>query len=148
MVSIKTIKTIKRKLSRTANAPDGDQYSTEGADYGLETCHDSEDAVAEVNTWTHKPSRVFWPRDLLSLDVPKTRILTFGYDADVGHFWSAASQNRIRDHAANLINDLAHLRQRTQSENRPILFVTHSLGGLVFQDVSVISQLNCKEHIY
>lgn len=46
MVSIKNIKTLK-KLSKTANAPDEDQYSTEGAAYGLETCHDSENAVAE-----------------------------------------------------------------------------------------------------
>ena len=86
-------------------------------------------------TWTDKASGVFWPAHLLKNDVPKTRILTFGYDADVVHFWAMASQNRIRNHATNLVNALAQLRERTDTEERPILFVTHSLGGLVFEDV-------------
>ncbi|KAI9781443.1 MAG: hypothetical protein M1839_006037 [Geoglossum umbratile] len=119
--------------------------------YGLKKCHDPGDAVADIvfvhgltgnreSTWTDKSSGVFWPAHLLKNDVPKTRIVTFGYDADVAHFWAVASQNRIGNHALNLVNALVQMRERTNTEGRPILFVTHSLGGLVFEDVSVVEQ--------
>jgi pimeloyl-ACP methyl ester carboxylesterase len=88
------------------------------------------------STWTEKSSRVFWPEELLKHDVPRTRILTFGYDADVAHFWTQSSQNRIGDHALNLVNALAQLRERSDTEDRPIIFAVHSLGGLVLEDVS------------
>jgi predicted alpha/beta hydrolase family esterase len=82
---------------------------------------------------------------LLKANVPRTRIVTFGYDADIANFWAMASQNTIRNHAVNLANALAQLRERTDTEERPIVFVTHSLGGLVFEDVgdpaSVLSTL-------
>jgi hypothetical protein len=87
-------------------------------------------------TWTEESSRVFWPEALLKHDVPRTRILTFGYDADVAHFWAQSSQNRIGDHALNLVNSLAQLRERSDTEDRPIIFAVHSLGGLVLEDVS------------
>lgn len=62
--------------------------------------------------------------------------MTYGYDADIAHFWSMASQNRIGEHASNLVNAIAQVRERTDTEGRPIVFVTHSLGGLVTEDVS------------
>lgn len=86
-------------------------------------------------TWTNKSTGVFWPAHLLKIDVPNTRIVTFGYDADIAHFWGTACQNCIRNHAVNLANALAQLRERTKTEGRPIVFVAHSLGGLVFEDV-------------
>ena len=89
------------------------------------------------STWTDKESGVFWPAHLLKNDIPKTRIMTFGYDADVVHFWAMASQNSIGNHALKLVNSLAQIRERTETEDRPIIFVTHSLGGLVFEDVGI-----------
>jgi hypothetical protein len=87
------------------------------------------------STWTDKESGVFWPAHLLKNDIPKTRIMTFGYDADIVHFWAMASQNFVGNHALKLVNCLAQIRERTETEDRPIIFVTHSLGGLVFEDV-------------
>jgi hypothetical protein len=66
-------------------------------------------------TWTDRETKVFWPADLLKNDVPEARILTFGYDADVVHFWSMASQNRVGNHAQNFLNVLAQLRERTET---------------------------------
>ena len=63
------------------------------------------------------------------------RIITYGYDADVVHWTRPASQNTVREHARNLVNDLAGIRQKPpKSVGRPIIFVAHSLGGLVCED--------------
>lgn len=51
-----------------------------------------------------------WPESLLPGIIPDTRILTFGFDADVDGFLSSASQNTIHQHAQNLLSDLADLR--------------------------------------
>ncbi|KAK5655837.1 hypothetical protein OQA88_5376 [Cercophora sp. LCS_1] len=131
--------------------------STKGA-YGLKKCHDVTDAVADIvfvhgltgnreTTWTDKSTGVFWPAHLLKSDVPKTRIVTFGYDADLAHFWSVASQNCVRNHAINLANAIAQLRERTETEDRPIIFVAHSLGGLVFEDAMLASRNSPEPHL-
>ncbi|KAL3448019.1 Alpha/Beta hydrolase protein [Aspergillus insuetus] len=120
---------------------DGPRYSTQGA-YGLKKCHDSTSAVVDVvfihgltgnreTTWTDKETKVFWPGALLPNDIPDARILTFGYDADIVHFLSTASQNRIGNHAQNFINVLSQLREKSETIDRPIIFVAHSLGGLM-----------------
>lgn len=78
-----------------------------------------------------------WPRDLLPKKIPRARILTFGYDADVYHFWSKpASENTIKDHGNNLTASLVGLRlENDKTATRPIIFVAHSLGGLVCAEV-------------
>lgn len=88
-------------------------------------------------TWTTKKTRVFWPRDLIPANATlrDTRVLSFGYDADIVHFWAPAGQNRVGGHAMNLVKALTDFREKTDTEERPVLFVVHSLGGLVFEDV-------------
>ena len=78
-----------------------------------------------------------WPKTLLASKLPNARILTFGYDADIVHFTKAAGQNTVRDHGKNLMSDLSMLRYQTKSTDRPIIFVAHSLGGLVSKTVSI-----------
>ena len=75
-------------------------------------------------------TRVFWPRDLLPNVVHDARILTWGYDADVDGFGSA-SQSTIHEHAGSLLSDLADQRETSECYRRPILFVVHSLGGII-----------------
>lgn len=65
------------------------------------------------NTWTC--NHTLWPETLLPKELPKARILTFGFDADVVNFWSPAGQNRIGNHAQNLAQSLANLRDRTET---------------------------------
>ena len=66
-----------------------------------------------IKTWT--AGETCWPRDLLKDDIDNARVLTFGYDAKVIHFWSQPSQNRIDNHADTLLADLVSLRDRTQT---------------------------------
>ncbi|SLM34065.1 P-loop containing nucleoside triphosphate hydrolase, partial [Lasallia pustulata] len=100
-----------------------------------------------ANTWLHTASRMYWPATLLSRDVPNSRILSFGYDADVINFWTPTSQNRIGNHALNLLGGLTHLREKSDTENRKVIFVTHSLGGLFTQDCLCLSRSHPEKHL-
>ncbi|KAL8913113.1 MAG: hypothetical protein Q9171_002007 [Xanthocarpia ochracea] len=82
-----------------------------------------------ISTWSK--GDVFWPYHLLAKDIPEARIMTWGYKADVAHFISPTSTNRVKDHAKSLSNALSALRNSPETSRRPIMFVAHSLGGLV-----------------
>ena len=59
------------------------------------------------HTWaTHKPSETFWPTDLLPQVLERVRILTYGYDANVGAFTDGASKDKIHNHAEHLAGRL------------------------------------------
>ena len=66
-------------------------------------------------TWLHERSNTYWPVHLLSKDIHRARIFKFGYDADVVNFWNPASQNRISNHAENLLGALVRYRERTDT---------------------------------
>jgi hypothetical protein len=67
------------------------------------------------STWTDKTAKVFWPKDLLAKDLPKARIITFGYDADIIRGLSTAGNGTLRDYGKALAEDLAMRRKRTDS---------------------------------
>ncbi|KAF7115826.1 hypothetical protein CNMCM5793_003466 [Aspergillus hiratsukae] len=83
------------------------------------------------NTWSTK--EVFWPADLLPglLEPCKVRILTYGYNANVTAFTDGASKDHIHQHAETLASTLAANRNLRNCPDRPIIWVCHSLGGLV-----------------
>ncbi|KAK7743459.1 hypothetical protein SLS53_003993 [Cytospora paraplurivora] len=75
---------------------------------------------------------VFWPRDLLPSSVPNARVLTYGYDTKIRHrIFGPASQNSVTDHGWDLLSALEDVRRGDPS--RPLLFMAHSLGGLVLK---------------
>lgn len=62
-------------------------------------------------TWAEKKhDGTIWSRDLLSIDMPIVRVLTFGYDVDVVRLVDVASSNPISDHGKALATDLAQKR--------------------------------------
>jgi hypothetical protein len=77
-----------------------------------------------------------WLRDFAPQDIPQARFVTYGYDTAV-----VASDNNqgVRELARTLLDGLAIFRQRTQTQRRPLLFVCHSLGGVVLKEALVMS---------
>ena len=55
--------------------------------------------------------------------------MAFGYDADVVKFWEMAGGNTLRTHGKNLASAVSD--QRRTCRERPLIFIAHSLGGLV-----------------
>ncbi|KAE9380746.1 hypothetical protein N431DRAFT_552847 [Stipitochalara longipes BDJ] len=83
-------------------------------------------------TWTK--GNVLWPESLLKPRFPNARIMTWGYDADVMKFMDNTGQSSISNHADQLLQDLSMERMTPEERNRAIVFVAHSLGGIVVKD--------------
>ncbi|KAF2236094.1 hypothetical protein EV356DRAFT_531340 [Viridothelium virens] len=85
-------------------------------------------------------TEVFWPKDLLPSECPSARIMTWGYESKVsGFFGSSANQNSFYDHANDLLYALD--RKRKDERERPLIFVMHSLGGIVVKQALIYSNL-------
>jgi hypothetical protein len=65
------------------------------------------------NTW--QKNDILWPKDLLGTKLPKARIITYGYDADVVHLFSRTSKNTIFNHSQSLVKAV-HRMKRSPSE--------------------------------
>lgn len=97
-------------------------------------------------TWTAPGATEPWPKTLLQPSMPEARLITFGYDADVLKFAKPAGQNTVRDNGKNLMDDLTGLRYKTKTLTRPMIFVVHSLGGLVIKSVRKFQYLFASTH--
>jgi alpha-beta hydrolase superfamily lysophospholipase len=84
-------------------------------------------------TWSTRD--VYWPKDLLGPRVQNIRIITFGYDANAAKVSERVSTKNLHDHARALVSDLERQRQKPEEVARPIIFMAHSLGGIVVKDV-------------
>jgi hypothetical protein len=64
------------------------------------------------DTWTK--DGVCWPKELLSKEeaLSHTRVLAFGYDANIVSFNGSTSLNTLFEHSINLLNALTRERRR------------------------------------
>lgn len=65
--------------------------------------------------------------------------MTWGYDAQIERFLTSTSQSSIFQHAENLLSDLVRLRKSETGKLKPLLFIAHSLGGIVVKDALSLS---------
>lgn len=133
----------------------------EGQNYGVRVLFDSgNNACVDIvfvhgltgdayNTWLHKKTGVHWPSKLLGQDIPDSRILSFGYDADVVNILGGgpAANSRLSNHAESLVGKLVRAREQSETEMRKIIFVAHSLGGLVTEQALTHSKNSAEQHL-
>ena len=119
---------------------------------GVEVLHNPANATIDVcfihglagnrnSTWTPTGDSREWPRTLLPQQLPHARILTYGYDSYPVR-GTVASSNRLIDHAMNFLSDLTADREISGATSRPLIFVAHSLGGLVCKEALLLSRNN------
>ncbi|KAI1372216.1 hypothetical protein F4677DRAFT_433331 [Hypoxylon crocopeplum] len=83
-------------------------------------------------TWT--AGEKLWLRDFLPKRVPNARILLFGYNSNVAFQTATAG---VREQAENLLNRLEE--SRNMNPSRPLMFLCHSLGGIIVKRALVHS---------
>ncbi|KAL2044714.1 hypothetical protein N7G274_002488 [Stereocaulon virgatum] len=115
---------------RSSNTP----YTTDMND-------ESEERAHKKPRTSHKETsrEVFWPQDLLPQTFPQARILAWGYDVQVEELLSSSSQASIFHHAETLLSDLVARRNSVSDKEKPIIFIAHSLGGIVVKDALSLS---------
>ena len=98
---------------------------------------------SSITTWSKdQDGDLFWPKKFLSNEpvLSTARILTFGYTA---FYWDtqAAGSLSITDFARSL---LASLKNEPELElgQVPLVFVAHSLGGLVVKKAYILGRFN------
>lgn len=99
------------------------------------------------HTWCkNKDLTLFWPKEWLPQepDMSRVRISTFGYNS---HFSSTSQRDNIlsiTDFAKKLLSSMKFGLDSTQQAmtmgQAPIIFVTHSMGGLVVKKAYLLGQ--------
>lgn len=88
------------------------------------------------NTWTAtSPAdgrQVNWLKDLLPGVLPNARVMSFGYNSIVQFSKGTAG---ISEFAEQLLEALMAWRTSSEEKKRPVIFICHSLGGIVFKQV-------------
>jgi hypothetical protein len=79
-----------------------------------------------------------WPRDLLLKTIPNVRVLNYGYDVSSQRLRQGMNKNILSDIAWELLIRMESLRR--SEPLRPLLFVAHSLGGILVEEVLRISR--------
>ncbi|KAF5613399.1 ankyrin protein, partial [Fusarium sp. NRRL 25303] len=121
--------------------PDGVEVLVNPPDADVDICFVHGLTGNRTSTWTARGQPAPWPKTLLPSELPKACILTYGYDAYVVSK-PVVSSNRLIDHAMNLVTDLTNDRRRRNASSRPLIFVVHSLGGLVCKEAILLSRNN------
>ncbi|KAE8440997.1 hypothetical protein EG329_006134 [Mollisiaceae sp. DMI_Dod_QoI] len=99
------------------------------------------------NTWTaDDKNKTIWLSnpDFLPKHLPNARVFLFGYNSNVAFSMSTTG---VFEQAANLLDHLE--RERSSAPSRPLIFLCHSLGGIVVKQALVTAKLTeCHRPIF
>ncbi|KAF4466981.1 ankyrin repeat [Fusarium albosuccineum] len=85
-----------------------------------------------AKTWTDESTGVNWLQDLMPVGF--FRVLSFSYNSSIKF---SKSTYDLYDFADQLLEGLHASRQSVEEKQRPIIFVCHSFGGIVFKQAFV-----------
>ncbi|TRX93724.1 hypothetical protein FHL15_005400 [Xylaria flabelliformis] len=84
------------------------------------------------NTWKDKSTGTNWLQDSIPKQLKAARVMSFSYNSSVQF---SKSVSRVAEFADQLLESLMAKRVNGAEQDRPILFICHSLGGIVFKQV-------------
>lgn len=84
-----------------------------------------------VRTWQHAETRASWLQDFIPQDIENARVISYGYSSVVAFSKSTAG---VDEFARDLLERLKAVRLDL---TRPIIFICHSMGGLIVKKVKV-----------
>ncbi|KAM0804114.1 hypothetical protein BDR22DRAFT_800435 [Usnea florida] len=91
------------------------------------------------STWTHSSdTSLFWPQEWLPTDAGfrHVRIHSFGYNSN----WKKESVLNIHDFSKALLGSLSDCPTIPRDSTTPIVFIGHSMGGLVIKKAYTLAQ--------
>ncbi|CDM32514.1 hypothetical protein DTO012A8_4404 [Penicillium roqueforti] len=105
-----------------------------------------------TGSWTSKPQEICWLSNASFLPryIPRARVLVWGYNASIfSQNGKAPSADRVLQHAQTLVSQLEADRDLEDAAKRPIIFVCHSLGGIIVKRALAYAESRVRlTHIY
>ncbi|KAL4861938.1 hypothetical protein BDV12DRAFT_203507 [Aspergillus spectabilis] len=68
-----------------------------------------------------------WLRDFLSKDLPQCRTMIYGYNSKL----SSHGVDTILDYGRELMEEIKKIRNTKELQQRPLIFIAHSFGGII-----------------
>ncbi|KPA35726.1 hypothetical protein FLAG1_11555 [Fusarium langsethiae] len=87
-----------------------------------------------LGSWKSPNSDDVWLRDFLPKDVPNIRVLLYGYDTSLQ---GSLSNQSMEDLGGGFLEKLIAFRANDGTNRRPIIFIGHSLGGLLIKEALI-----------
>lgn len=129
-----------------SSRPDGLEILYNNPDATVDICFIHGLTGGRVSAWTTHRQSTPWLEALLPSKLSSARILTYGYNICVPPRLVAGS-NRLTDHATKFLSDLTADRASCNASSRPLIFVAHSLGGLICKEAILLSRNNPDSHL-
>ncbi|VUC34820.1 unnamed protein product [Clonostachys rosea] len=131
----------------STNTPKNLEYPIDTNFVGITPLYETKDATVDIiavhglgshaiGGFRSKDSSLIWLRDFLPEDIPNTRILVYGYDSAITDKDNKIS---ITGLAKGFLESCKAFREATETTRRPIIFIGHSLGGLLIKEALTIA---------
>ncbi|KAI0455693.1 hypothetical protein F5B21DRAFT_178737 [Xylaria acuta] len=87
-----------------------------------------------LGSWKSSTGNEIWLRDYVPWDIPNYRVILYGYDTKLQ---GNHSKQSIEDLGGACMESITAFRADTDTSQRPIIFIGHSLGGLLIKEALI-----------